>query len=114
MARCKARAVLLTFAIAAVAIAVCPATQAAPRGVARPMIVVGGATWCPYCMDLKKRLSTEAALQPLVRQYSVTFVDIDDKNRALLFAKKFGLAQVSIPTMVVATSDGKVLYVANG
>ncbi|MCE9547568.1 MAG: hypothetical protein K8T25_19030 [Planctomycetia bacterium] len=110
---------LFVLAILAALVAVHSAASAAPgktsaKASTKPTIVVAGTNQCMYCLQLKKRLETDASIQSLVKQFNVMYVDITDPQNAKRFMEKFHLQQVSEPTLLIAGPDGATVSVNYG
>jgi hypothetical protein len=91
-------------------------SDAAPKkkGAAPPLIFVGGAEWCHYCKELQQRLASDPTVVPYSSHFRVTYVDLEKQGAEAEFAKRFGLQEVSLPTLVVAAPNGTPIAVRNG
>ncbi len=73
-------------------------------------IVVMGADWCHDSRALAGYLLNERFKPLIAEHYRVVFVDVDQKNRNIDIARRYGVdAIVGTPTVFVLDSDGTVL-----
>lgn len=62
----------------------------------RPLIVIFGAKWCPYCRDLKKDVTS-------IKQFTKTIVCFIDTDENTDFVDKFDIK--GLPTSVLLNKD---------
>lgn len=84
------------------------------KAAAQPLIIVGGADWCHFCKELQQRLASDATVVPLSSRFKISFVNLEDKAQAAAFVKQFQLQETSLPTLVVATPEGRPVAVSFG
>ena len=75
----------------------------------RPIFAVAGATSCPHCVALMKRLNTEERLQPLIAQYVPLKLDVSSRDFQV-WEKFFPRERSAIPALYIVTPKGEQLY----
>jgi protein disulfide-isomerase len=83
----------------------------------KPLLVMFGANWCPWCRKLDRLLATDAELAKLADSAVLRLnVDIGQYDRNLDVAAGYGvtgLDDTGIPMLVVLRPDGSVREVKN-
>jgi thioredoxin 1 len=83
----------------------------------KPLLLVFGANWCPWCRKLDRLLATDTRLSRLADAGFLRFnVDIGQYDRNLDLARHYGLEALDdtgIPMLVVLRPDGSVQGVKN-
>jgi len=87
------------------------------RAEGKPLLLMFGANWCPWCRDLDRLLATDKELSPLADEVFLRLnVDIGQYDRNLALAAEYGLKSLDdtgIPMLVVLRPDGSVRAVKN-
>jgi thioredoxin 1 len=83
----------------------------------KPLVVVFGANWCPWCRKLDRLLAADAELAKLAERAVLRLnVDIGQYDRNLDLAAGYGLENLDdtgIPMLVVLRPDGSVQAIKN-
>ena len=73
-------------------------------------LLVFGANWCHDSRALAAHFETPRFQTLLRSHYTMTYVDVGQKNRNIDLARKFGVDDiVGTPTIFITNSDGQVL-----
>jgi protein disulfide-isomerase len=85
--------------------------SASAKEQSRPLLLRFTADWCPPCQVMKREAWPDERVQQLVKdRYVPVYVDIDTPDGGQL-AQKYGVG--SIPTLIVADGEGKMLRYSN-
>jgi tetratricopeptide (TPR) repeat protein len=79
----------------------------------KPILAVAGREACPLCQALKRRLSSEAALQPLLAEFVPLQLNIDAAP-GQEWAQKFPVSGNTLPFIYIIRADGEKLYAESG
>lgn len=75
----------------------------------RPIFAVAGATYCPHCVTLMKRLNTEERLQPLIAEFVPLKLDVSSRDFKT-WEKFFPRERSAVPALYIVTPEGEQLY----
>jgi tetratricopeptide (TPR) repeat protein len=91
------------------------AALALSQNTGRPVLAVAGSKACGPCQALKKRLYTEAGLQPLIAQFIPLELSTDEEGHDewVTWERKFPSEGNGIPKLYVVRADGEKLYAAS-
>ncbi len=79
----------------------------------RPIFAVAGATSCPHCVTLMKRLQGEEKLQPLIAEFVPLKMDVSSRDFQM-WKKFFPRKRSAIPALYIVTPAGEALYAKTG
>jgi protein disulfide-isomerase len=83
----------------------------------KPLLLMFGANWCPWCRKLDRLLTTDKRLSRLADDAALRLnIDIGQYDRNLDLARQYGLEALDdtgIPMLVVLGPDGSVQGVKN-
>ncbi len=83
----------------------------------KPLLLMFGANWCPWCRKLDRLLATDKRLSRLADDAVLRLnIDVGQYDRNLDLAKQYGLEALDdtgIPMLVVLGPDGSVQGVKN-
>jgi protein disulfide-isomerase len=83
----------------------------------KPVLVMFGANWCPWCRDLDRVLARDKSLSPLADEvFERVNVSIGNYDHNLDLAAEYGLTNLDdtgIPMLVVLRPDGSLRAVKN-
>ncbi len=83
----------------------------------KPLLLMFGANWCPWCRKLDRLLTTDKRLSRLADDAVLRLnIDIGQYDRNLDLARQYGLEALDdtgIPMLVVLRPDGSVQGVKN-
>ncbi len=83
----------------------------------KPLLLMFGANWCPWCRELDRMLARDKDLSRLADEVFLRLnVDIGAYDRNLALAAEYGLTTLDdtgIPMLVVLRPDGSVQAVKN-
>ena len=83
----------------------------------RPLLLMFGANWCPWCRKLDRLLTTDRRLARLADDAVLRLnIDVGQYDRNLDLARRYGLEALDdtgIPMLVVLRPDGTVQGVKN-
>lgn len=83
----------------------------------KPLLLMFGANWCPWCRNLDQMLARDASLARLADEVFLRLnVDIGQYDRNLDLAAEYGLSKLDdtgIPMLVVLRPDGSRQAVKN-
>jgi thioredoxin 1 len=87
------------------------------RAEQKPVLLMFGANWCPWCRELDRVLTKDKSLAPLADEvFERLNVNIGDYDRNLDLAAEYGLTNLDdtgIPMLVVLRPDGSLQAVKN-
>jgi protein disulfide-isomerase len=87
------------------------------RAEQKPVLLMFGANWCPWCRELDRMLASDRELSTLADNVFLRMnVDIGQYDRNLTLAAEYGLTNLDdtgIPMLVVLSPDGSVQAVKN-
>jgi len=83
------------------------------KSTGKPALIIAGNESCVYCRQMAQELSTNAGLQPLVRQFFVMKVDTESADWPVL-QQAFQFNEDGIPAVFVVRGDGKLIYSESG
>ena len=87
------------------------------RAEQKPLVLMFGANWCPWCRDLDRLLETDKTLAPLADSILLRLnISVGDYDRNLDLAAEYGLRDIDdtgIPMLVVLHPDGSLAGVKN-
>lgn len=75
----------------------------------RPIFAVAGASYCPHCVTLMKRLNTEERLQPLIAEFVPLKLDVSSRDFKT-WEQFFPRQRSAIPALYIVTPKGEQLY----
>jgi thiol:disulfide interchange protein len=88
------------------------AALAAAKKDNRRVLIQWGGNWCPWCVVLHRRFTTDPALVAALRDgYELVPVDVGHFDKHMELAKKYGadLKKNGVPYLTVLEADGKVV-----
>ena len=87
------------------------------RAAQKPVLVMFGANWCPWCRELDRVLTKDKSLATLADEvFERLNVNIGDYDRNLDLAAQYGLTNLDdtgIPMLVVLRPDGSLQALKN-
>jgi len=84
------------------------AIKVAKRTHKRVLIDFGG-NWCPDCRALAGVMQEPSVKSWLDRHYATVLLDVGRMKKNKDIAERYGITVTAVPTVIVATPDGKVL-----
>ena len=81
----------------------------------KPVMLDLGGNWCPDCIILANVMQLPAMKKFMKDHYEFASVDVGRFDKNLQVPAKFGYKErlKGVPTVLVATPDGKLAYIAN-
>lgn len=75
----------------------------------KKLLIDFGGNWCPDCRMLAGVLDLPPVTQWANGEFEVVLIDVGRMNKNLDLAARFGAKITAVPTVLIATPDGKVL-----